>query len=206
LWPTIHPTSSFQIRDDRPMAEIVLFHHALGVTHGVQAFADDLRSRGNIVHVPDLFDGKTFTELEAGVAYARGAPVDERVEAAIEALPNEIVYAGWSLGVMAAQRLAQTRPGSRGALLISSAVAPEEFGGPWPAGVPLQMHMMENDEWAKDYDIPAAREIVAKVKGAELFLYPGDGHLIADSSAPDYDEKAALLLQKRVLEFLDKTR
>jgi dienelactone hydrolase len=188
------------------MAEIVLFHHALGVTPGVQAFADELRSRGNVVHVPDLFDGKTFTELEAGVAYAREAPVDDRADAAVKALPHEIVYAGWSLGVMIAQKLAQTRDGARGAVLISSAVAPQEFGGPWPAGVPLQMHMMENDEWAKDYDIPAAQEIVANVKGAELFLYPGDGHLIADSSAPDYDEKAASLLKKRVLEFLDQTR
>jgi dienelactone hydrolase len=116
------------------------------------------------------------------------------------------MYAGWSLGVMVAQKLAQTRAGARGALLISSAVAPEEFGGPWPPGVPLQMHMMESDVWARDYDIPAARAIVASVEGAELFLYPGDGHLIADSSAPDYDGEAALLLKKRVLEFLDRSR
>ena len=188
------------------MAEILLFHHALGLTPGVLACADDLRAQGHVVHVPDLFDGRTFTQLEDGVAYARGAPVDERAEAAAKALPDEIVYAGWSLGVMAAQKLAQTRPGAKGAVLISSAVAPEEFGGPWPAGVPLQMHMMENDEWAKDYDIPAAREIVAKVEGAELFLYPGDGHLIADSSAPDYDEKSASLLEKRILGLLEKMR
>jgi dienelactone hydrolase len=188
------------------MAEILLLHHALGVTPGVLAFADELRAQGHVVHVPDLFDGRTFAQLEDGVAYAREAPVDERAEAAVEVLPAEIVYAGWSLGVMVAQKLAQTRAGARGAVLISSAVAPEEFGGPWPEGVPLQMHMVENDEWAKDYDIPAARGIVANVKGAELFLYPGDGHLIADSSAPDYDEKAASLLKKRVLEFLDRAR
>jgi dienelactone hydrolase len=185
-----------------PMAEILLFHHALGVTPGVLALADDLRARGHVVRVPDLFDGRTFAQLEDGVAYAREAPVDDRAEAAVRALPAEIVYAGWSLGVMVAQKLAQTRAGARGAVLISSAVAPDEFGGPWPPGVPLQMHMMENDEWARDYDIPAARAIVANVEGAELFLYPGDGHLISDSSAPDYDEEAALLLKKRVLEFL----
>jgi dienelactone hydrolase len=188
------------------MAEILLFHHALGVTPGVLEFADDLRAHGHVVHVPDLFDGRTFTQLEDGVAYARAAPVDDRAEAAAKGLPSEIVYAGWSLGVMVAQKLAQTRAGTKGAVLISSAVAPEEFGRPWPPGVPLQMHMVENDEWAKDYDIPAARAIVANVKRAELFLYPGDGHLIADSSAPDYDEKGALLLKKRVLEFLDKAR
>jgi dienelactone hydrolase len=188
------------------MAEILLFHHALGVTPGVLAFADDLRARGHVVHVPDLFGGRTFAQLEDGVAYAREAPVDDRAEAAVKVLPNEIVYAGWSLGVMLAQKLAQTRAGARGAVLLSSAVAPEEFGGPWPPGVPLQMHIMENDEWARDYDIPAARAIVANVEGAELFLYPGDGHLIADSSAPDYDEKSAALLQQRVLGFLDKAR
>jgi dienelactone hydrolase len=186
------------------MAEIVLFHHALGVTPGVLAFADNLRAQGHVVHVPDLFDGRTFAKLEDGVAYAREAPVDDRAEAAVESLPNGIVYAGWSLGVMPSQKLAQTRAGAKGAVLISSAVAPEEFGGPWPDGVPLQMHMMENDEWAKDYDIPAAKEIVSKVNGAELFLYPGDGHLIADSSAPDYDEKAASLMTRRFLEFLAK--
>jgi dienelactone hydrolase len=188
------------------VSEVLLFHHALGVTPGVVAFADDLRAQGHVVHVPDLFDGKTFTQLEDGVAYAREAPVDDRAEAAVKALPHDIVYAGWSLGVMVAQKLAQTRAGAKGAVLISSAVAPEEFGGPWPQGVPLQMHMVENDEWAKDYDIPAAREIVANVKRAELFLYPGDGHLIADRSAPDYDENAAVLLTKRVLEFLDNAR
>ena len=185
------------------MAEVILFHHALGVTPGVTAFAEELRARGHVVHVPDLFDGRTFAQLEDGVAYARQAPVDDRAEAAAAALPSELVYAGWSLGVMPAQKLAQTRAGAKGAVLISSAVAPAEFGGPWPEGVPLQMHMMEGDEWAKDYDIPAAREIVANVKGADLFLYPGDGHLIADSSAPDYDANAASLLRKRVLEFLD---
>jgi len=188
------------------MAEMLLFHHALGVTPGVLAFADDLRARGHVVHVPDLFDGRIFAQLEDGVAYAREAPVDDRVAAAVNALPDEIVYAGWSLGVMAAQKLAQTRAGARGAILISSAVAPEEFGGPWPQGVPLQMHMMENDEWAKDYDIPAARQIVGNANGAELFLYPGDGHLIADSSAPDYDEQAASLMKDRVFGFLDKVR
>ena len=188
------------------MAEILLFHHALGVTPGVLAFADELRAQGHVVHIPDLFEGKTFTQLEDGVAYARQAPVDDRAESAAKSLPNEIVYAGWSLGVMVAQKLAQTRPGAKGAVLISSAVAPEEFGGPWPAGVPLQMHMMEDDEWAKDYDIPAARDIVAKVESAELFLYPGAGHLIADSSAPDYDQKSATLLTERVLGFLNKAR
>ena len=110
-----------------------------------------------------------------------------------EALPDGLVYAGFSLGVMPAQMLAQTRPGTKGALLFSAALPPEEFGGPWPEGVPLQIHMMEADEWV-DEDLPAARQIVETVESAELFLYPGDRHLFADDSLPDYDEDAAALL------------
>lgn len=36
------------------MAEVLLFHHALGRTPGVLAFADDLRRVSHTVHVPDL--------------------------------------------------------------------------------------------------------------------------------------------------------
>ena len=115
-------------------------------------------------------------------------------------MPNELVYAGFSLGVMPAQLLAQTRAGAKGALLFSAAIPASEFGGPWPEGVPLQIHMMEDDEWAEE-DLPAAREL-EETAGAELFLYPGDGHLFADNSLPDYDESAATLLKQRVLSFL----
>jgi dienelactone hydrolase len=117
-------------------------------------------------------------------------------------LPNELVYAGFSLGVMGAQELAQMRPGAKGALLFSAAFPLSEFGGSWPQGVPLQIHMMEDDEWALE-DLPAARELVETIEGAELFLYPGDRHLFVDSSLPDYDEGAAKLLEQRVLGFLD---
>ena len=149
--------------------------------------------------------GKTFTDLNDGIGYAREAGFDtilERGRLAGEALPDGLVYAGFSLGVMPAQMLAQTRPGTKGALLFSAALPPEEFGGPWPEGVPLQIHMMEADEWV-DEDLPAARQIVETVESAELFLYPGDRHLFADDSLPDYDEEAAALLTKRTLSFLD---
>jgi dienelactone hydrolase len=103
---------------------------------------------------------------------------------------------------MPAQMLAQTRPGAEGALLFSAALPASEFGGSWPPGVPLQIHMMEDDEWALE-DLPAARELVETVDGAELFLYPGDRHLFADNSLADYDEAATNLLKQRVLGFLD---
>jgi dienelactone hydrolase len=187
------------------MAEIVLFHHAQGQTTGFVAFADTLRSAGHLVHTPDLFDGKTFTDLHDGVGYAQDVGFDtivERGRLAAEALPTELVYAGFSLGVMPAQMLAQTRPGAKGALFFSAALPASGFGGAWPSGVPLQIHMMERDEWAEE-DLPAARELTEAVDGAQLFLYPGDGHLFADSSLPDYDADAATLLEGRVLEFLE---
>ena len=187
------------------MAEILLFHHAQGQTEGFLGFADELRAAGHTVHTPDLYDGKTFANLDDGVGYAKevgfGVIMDRGVAAA-EDLPAELVYGGFSLGVMPAQKLAQTRPGARGALLLSAALPTEEFETPWPEGVPVQIHMMDKDEWAEE-DLPAARELVDDVENAELFLYPGDGHLFADSSLGDYDPEAAALLKERILVFLD---
>jgi dienelactone hydrolase len=187
-----------------PMAEVLLFHHAQGLTPGVLAFADELRAAGHVVHTPDLYDGKTFGDLDAGVGYAKEIGFDrilERGRVAAEGLPSGLVYAGFSLGVMPAQLLAQTRPGAKGALFFSAALPASEFGGPWPQGVPLQIHLMEDDEWAQE-DLPAARELVETVAGAELFLYPGARHLFTDTSLFDYDERAATLVLQRVLTFL----
>jgi dienelactone hydrolase len=188
------------------MAEILLFHHAQGQTPGFLAFADGLREAGHVVHAPDLYDGRIFADLDEGVGYAREVgfgEIMERGRRAAERLPNELLYAGFSLGVMPAQLLAQTRRGAKGALFFSAALPAAEFGESWPQGVPLQIHMMEDDEWV-DEDLPAARELVEAVDGAELFLYPGDRHLFADESLPDYDEAAAKLLEERVLAFLER--
>jgi len=186
------------------MAEILLFHHAQGQTQGFLAFAGELRAAGHAVHAPDLYDGKTFTDLNEGVGYAKEVgfgTLQERGLLAADGLPDELVYAGFSLGALPAQMLAQTRPGAKGALLFHAAFPASEFGGSWPPGVPLQIHMMEDDEWAQE-DLPAARELVETIDGAELFLYPGDRHLFVDNSLPDYDESAATLLKQRVLAFL----
>jgi dienelactone hydrolase len=188
------------------MAEILLFHHAQGQTEGFVAFADELRAAGHVVHAPDLYDGKTFAELDDGVAYAKEVGfgvILQRGAAAAEGLPAEIVYAGFSLGVMPAQMLTQTRPGAQGALLLSACLPTSEFEAPWPDGVPVQIHMMDEDEWAKE-DLPAARDLVDEVENAELFLYPGDSHLFADSSLGDFDQEAAALLKERTLTFLQR--
>jgi dienelactone hydrolase len=187
------------------MAEVLLFHHAQGQTSGFMAFADELRAAGHTVHTPDLYDGRTFPTLDEGVGYAKQVgfeTIGERGRVAAESLPNEIVYAGFSLGAMPAQEMAQTRPGAKGALLFSAAFPTSEFDGPWPQGVPVQIHMMEADEWVQEGDLDAARELAEAIEGAELFLYPGDRHLFADNSLSDYDDAAAALLRERVLAFL----
>ena len=187
------------------MAEVLLYHHAQGLTDGVHAFAEDVRAAGHVVHTPDLYDGNAFADLDAGVGYAKQVgfgTILERGRLAAEGLPNELVYAGFSLGVMPAQMLAQTRPGARGALLLSAALPASEFGDSWPPEVPVQIHMKEDDEWV-DEDLPAARELVETADRAELFLYPGDRHLFADNSLPDYDASAATLLRQRALTFLE---
>ena len=191
------------------MAEVLLFHHAQGQTPGFHAFADELRQAGHTVHTPDLFDGKTFDSIDEGLGYVKEiggfGQIIERGDQAAKELPNELVYAGFSLGVVNAQKLAQTRPGARGALLFYSCLPVSEFGTAWPAGVPVQIHGAEHDPYfADEGDLDAAHELVASTDQAELFLYPGDQHYFADSSLPSYDADATKLLTKRVLEFLAK--
>ncbi|KQV16658.1 dienelactone hydrolase family protein [Kitasatospora sp. Root107] len=188
------------------MAEIVLYHHAQGLTKGVEAFAAELRRAGHTVHLPDLYEGHTFTTLEDGIAYARQTGFDtlmDRGIAAVEGLGDALVYAGFSLGVMPAQQLAQTRAGAEGALLIHACFPVSEFGAAWPAAVPVQVHGMEADPFfADDGDLDAARALADSTDSAELFLYPGHQHLFADSSLPSYDRAATELLTRRVLDFL----
>ncbi len=187
------------------MAEVLLFHHALGPTAGLHAFAGDLRDAGHTVHTPDLFEGRSFDSIDEGMAYVEEIGFDEvirRGEHAADGLTEALVYAGFSLGVVPAQKLAQTRRGARGALLFYSCVPVSVFGG-WPAGVPVQVHGMDADPiFVGEGDLDNARALVDSTDGAELFLYPGDAHYFADSSLPSFDADAAVLLTRRVLDFL----
>ena len=67
--------------------------------------------------------------------------------------------------------------------------------------LPPPVATSEGDPWA-DEDLPVARDLDETVESAELFLYPGDQHLFADSSLPGYDEGATTLARQRVLSFL----
>src|SRR4029079_10788944 len=172
------------------MAEVLLVHHVQGLTDGVRAFADQLRAGGHTVPTPDLFAGERPATIEEGVAYAQkigDEEIDRQVRRILADLPDGLVYAGFSWGVMVAQRLAQTRPGARGALLYEAclpvtgkwAVGPWPPGGPgqapgtgavgpWPRGVRVQVQGMEQDPFfGLEGDLDAARELVATA-GPEL--------------------------------------
>ncbi|MDQ1602403.1 MAG: hypothetical protein QOE01_248 [Actinomycetota bacterium] len=187
------------------MADVLLFHHIQGLTPGVVAFADELHVAGHTVHTPDLFEGRTFGSIPEGQAFVEEVGFDDlraKGVAQADGLPQGLVYIGFSFGAVCAQELAQTRPGARGVVLCYSCV-PMKYFGPWPAGVPAQIHGMDNDPiFVGEGDIDAARELVEAAEDAELFLYPGDQHYFADSSLPSYDEKAAGLLMERTLAFL----
>lgn len=191
------------------MAEVMLYHHAQGLTHGVEAFAEELRSAGHTVHVPDLYDGHTFDDLDEGIDYAKqtgfGTILQRGLDAADD-LGDGLVYAGFSLGVMPAQQLAQTRPGTEGALLFHACLPVSEFSDTWPEEVPVQVHAMDDDPFFAEEggDIDAARALAESTEQAELFLYPGEQHLFADPSLASYDEEAATLLMRRVLDFLNR--
>ena len=184
------------------MADILLFHHAQGLTEGITAFADELRSAGHNVTAPDLYDGHTFSTLEEGLTYAKSVGFGALAEAGVAAadgLPNEMVYGGFSLGLMPAQQLAQRRPGARGALLYHGGIPVTEFGEAWPGKVPLQAHVMRDDPWG---DVEDVKELASQA-GGELFLYDGDAHLFTDSSLDAYDPAATKLVIERTLAFLD---
>jgi dienelactone hydrolase len=185
------------------MTEMLLFHSAHGVTPGVVEFADRLRDLGHAVHVADLFDGRVFDDLHEGSGYRDELGIPElmaRASAAADALPPEVVFAGFSMGAAPAQFLAQTRAGAAGALLMHGCLPSSMFETAWPASVPLSVHGAEDDPWI---DFHVARELVAEAADGELWMYPGTGHLFADSGLPEYNPVLAEHLMTRVVAWLE---
>jgi len=184
------------------MAEILIFHHAGGLTPGVHGFADALRAAGHMVHTPDLFEGRTFADVADGVAYAQSlgeGTFAERAAALTADMPTDLVYAGMSMGCARAAEQVLTRPGARGAVFLYGAVDPGWWDAEWPAGVPAQAHQTEDDPWR---EIEAEEGFLTGVPDGELFVYEGGGHLFVDADSRDYDAEAAALVTERVLDFL----
>ena len=186
------------------MTHVILFHHAQGLTEGVADFAQRLRDAGHDVVVPDLYDGLTFDTIDAGVAHAEKIGFDtiiERGERAADAVGPHTVYAGFSLGSLPAQKLAQTRSGALGAILFHGGVPAAMFGSDWPATAALQLHVTAEDEWIELLEV---EQLAEDAGAAELFIYPGSAHLVADPSLGEYDEEIAELILTRAIAFLDR--
>lgn len=191
------------------MAEVVLFHSALGLRASVRGDADRLRADGHRVHTPDLFDGEVFDDLGRGAAKMAGLGVAElrrRTWASVDGLPDGLVYAGLSMGAASAQYLAANRPGARGCILMHGARPVGEVSPTgWPGTVPVQVHYHEDDPWV-DADHVAAFGAGVRQAGAsfEQYAYPGSTHLFADPDLPEYRQESAELMWQHVLDFLAK--
>jgi dienelactone hydrolase len=194
------------------MAEVVLFHSALGLRPGVTAAADQLRAAGHTVHAPDYYDGEVFDDLDGGLRKrdALGyAEIVRRAKEAVSGLPAGLVLAGVSLGAVPAELLAATTPGSRGAVLMHAAIPVEGFGEfgveRWPKGVPVQVHYAAEDPWVEAEEVEALGDAVRGAgAGFEEYSYPGSGHLFADPDLPEYDRASSEAMWRRVLAFLDR--
>lgn len=186
------------------MTDVVLFHHAQGLTDGVRAFATRLEVHGHRVFLPDLYEGATYDTLGEGVAHAERVGFDviiARGVVAAEDMPPGTVFAGFSLGALPAQKLAQTRPGALGAVLYHGGVPADIFAATWPTAVGLQLHIAEDDEWS---ELHVAQDLARRAPAGELYVYPGSAHLITDSSLGEYDPEATDLILQRTNTFLQR--
>lgn len=186
------------------MTEIIVLHHALGLTAGVEAFGNALAVAGHDVVTPDLFDGATFDTVDAGVAHAQTIGFDAIAEIgarAADACGDQIVVVGFSLGVLPAQKIAQQRPGVAAAVLCHSAIPLGFFGETWPSGVALQIHAGERDPFVEE-DREAIDQLIGTAPNSELHWYDTSAHLVADATSTDYDAPLASLIVTRTLEFL----
>ena len=190
------------------MSTIILFHHVLGLTPSVVAFADALRAAGHECVTPDLFEGRPFDDIPSGFEYFQDLGDDaflRRADAAGAAVQGEVVVAGFSLGVVAAQHLLQTRPGVVQALLMHSFVDSSYVKGSWPDGVPVHVFGMDEDPFlVGDGDLAAAQGHQRTHPEIEIHLYPGRGHLFAEAQSEDYNESASGMLVRDVVSALDR--
>lgn len=188
------------------MTTLVLLHSALGKTPGIDAIADRFTAAGHIVFAPDFYEGRTFTTADAGVGHSQEvgfSQLVDRVVAACADLPEEIVFAGLSLGAGIAQQMGKNDARARGALLLHGGGFPKPTR--WQKDVPVQIHFSVDDVW-RDAGAPETLIESAARAGAqaEYFLYPGATHMFSDPLVEDYREDSAELLLERTLAFLER--
>ena len=191
------------------MAQIILFHHALGLTDGVRALADQIAAGGHTVHTSDLYDGRTFATVDEGVAHAQHLGFEEIGRRGMRSCAEHqeaSVVAGISLGVMPAWRAAQVVPGFRACIAMAGALDLDAYAPLWQPHTALQIHLGTRDPWALEGDLETARSYAATAehpdRPADLFEYDTDRHLFMDSSTADFDAALTAVLVRRIHELL----
>lgn len=190
------------------MSTLVLLHSALGRTPGMDAIAERFTAAGHTVHIPDFYEGRTFTTAEAGVGHSQEVGFTilvDRATTACAELGDQIVFGGFSLGAALAQQMGKNDPRARGVLLFHGGGFPKQTR--WQEQVPVQAHFAVDDEWRTPGTIETLMESATRAGAqAEHFLYPGSTHLFSDPTLLDYREEAADLLYSRALAFLDRAQ
>lgn len=190
------------------MASVAIFHSVLGVTPGLDDFAETLRKAGHEVTVVDQYDGRVFGNYEEASAHVDevGFPaLMAKAIAGVADLPDGFVAMGFSNGAGMAEFVAANRQVA-GVVMLGGALPLEMIGIAWPIDVPAQIHVtVEDPRRQQDAIDSVARAVDEAGGGVEVFDYPGSGHLFADSSRPDeYQPAEARLMVTRVKDFLDR--
>lgn len=197
-----------QPHDKRNRPQVVVYHSAYGLRPAIIEFADKLRAAGLLVHTPDLYDGEVFSDRNDAIRKIQELGFDrllERARAAVEGLPRDLAYLGFSNGGACAELVAATRPGARGAILIHAPLMVRDLGWTaWPSNVPVQVHFADKDP-IRNQAVIDALGVKVRQSGSnfEQFDYDAPGHLFADPAFPAYNANAAEVMTRRVLEFLE---
>ncbi|PYC87753.1 dienelactone hydrolase [Streptomyces tateyamensis] len=190
------------------MAQILLLHSAYGLRPAVHQAADRLRAAGHQVTVPDLYDGRTFEDVEEGMAYKEELGSEELLRRAVAAAAplladgGRLVYAGFSLGASLAQNLALADERALALLLLHGTSDIREGA---QTEVQVQLHLADPDQFESE-DWQNAWYLGMRKAGAEVEVhrYRGAGHLYTDPELPDYDAEAAERTWAVALDFLDE--
>lgn len=189
------------------MAQLLLLHHALGVTSALRRLADRFEDAGHDVVVPDLFESRVFASVEEGMEHVESVGIETLAglgeDAASDMQPGFVVC-GISLGAIAAMRAGVSND-AVAAVVVASACIPEEYiGGPWPRTLPLRVVASREDAMFRDEgDLEAATEYTHSAQQAKLKLMPGREHLFVEADDPE-STAATEWLVETVMRFLDR--
>lgn len=185
------------------MVHVVFFHSVLGLRSAELLGAERLRRAGHDVATPDLFDGATASSIDAGFGLLDEigwGTVVRRARRALADLPEDTALLGVSMGTGVVSDVWAERPATAAVVLLHAAA---EIPGGARAGLRVQLHAAEPDEFAPAGRVAALRQAAGDIGvDLEVFRYPGAGHFYTDRELGDHDPAAAELTWRRVLRFL----